>query len=76
MARSVKSLRFPVKDSQFVKSAFSNPGGIISTCVAVAITRHGVAIRNSNDPRKKTLYFTRTEWAKFTKGVKHGEFKL
>ena len=61
---------FPVKDEQF--RGFSNPGGIISICVMFAKTKEGVAVRDSKDPTKKTLYFTHPEWDKFTDGLKSG----
>jgi hypothetical protein len=67
---------FPVNDSDFKKSSFTNPGGIINVCVAVAIKPEGVAVRNSNDLTKNTVFFTRAEWTAFTKGVRNGEFEL
>lgn len=45
-------------------------------CVAVAITRHGVFVRNSDDPHKVTVSFTHEEWSTFIRGVKADEFDL
>ncbi len=63
---------FHTKDSDFRKSSWSknNP----KTCVEVAIKKQGVAVRNSTDPRQKTVFFTRKEWSAFIKGAKQGEF--
>ena len=66
--------RFKVKDSDFRVSSYSDPGGIIKTCVAVAETPHGVAVRNSNDKSKTTVFFTHQEWKNFLKGAKANEF--
>ena len=67
----MRQFRFPVKDGDFRKSSFSR---IITWCVAVAVTPKGVAVRDTKDRRKKTLFFTRGEWRAFVKGVKGGEF--
>lgn len=63
---------FKVLDGDFKKSSWSknNP----KTCVAVAIKSEGVAVRNSNDPAKNTVFFTRDEWSAFIGGVKNNEF--
>jgi len=42
----------------------------------VAIKPNGVAVRNSNDPTKNTVFFTRDEWQAFTKGVHNNEFEV
>ncbi len=44
---------FEVSDDQFKKSSWSknNP----KTCVMIAVTDKGVAVRDSKDPKKKTL---------------------
>lgn len=67
MARS-----FKVLDNDFRVSSWSknNP----KTCVAVAIKPKGVAVRNSNDPSKQTVFFSHPEWKAFLKGAKSGEF--
>jgi len=70
-----QSKSFSVKDKDFVTSSFTHRGGIINVCVAVAIKPNGVAVRNSNDPKKNTVFFTRDEWKAFTKGVHNGEFE-
>lgn len=65
---------FKISAKDFKKSSWSknNP----KTCVAVAIKPQGVAVRNTNDPNKKTLFFTRDEWDAFLKGAKNNEFEL
>ena len=62
---------FLVKDSQFKKTKRSR---IITWCVLVAKTPYGVAVRDSKDLQKTTLYFKHKEWELFVKGVKDGEF--
>jgi len=64
--------RIKVQDKDFKTASFSknNP----KTCVAVAIKPDGVAVRNSNDSAKDTVFFTRDEWSAFVKGVKNNEF--
>lgn len=66
------SNRIKVRDRDFKTSSWSknNP----KTCVAVAIKPNGVAVRNSNDPTKNTVFFTNDEWFAFVKGVKNNEF--
>lgn len=63
---------FVTKDEDFRVSSWSknNP----KTCVAVAVKDEGVAIRNSNDSSRRTLYFTHDEWQAFIAGVKANEF--
>jgi hypothetical protein len=34
----------------------------------------GVALRDSKDPKRSTLFFNHTEWKAFIEGVKLGEF--
>ncbi len=60
--------KFRTKDSDFKLSKWSknNP----KTCVAVAIKKEGVAVRNSNDELKNTLFFSHAEWKAFVMGVK------
>jgi len=64
--------QFATKDKDFRKSSWSknNP----KTCVLVAKKTEGVAIRDSKDCTKQTLYFTHDEWTAFTKAVKANEF--
>lgn len=64
--------RIRARDEDFKTSSWSknNP----KTCVAVAIMPNGVVVRNSNDPAKKTVFFTNDEWSAFVKGVKNNEF--
>jgi len=68
-----KPFRFKVADTDFKKSTQSR---IITWCVSVAVTPKGVAVRDTKDRRKKTLYFTHDEWKAFTGGVKDGEFEV
>ena len=64
------------KDSHFKKS-LACPPCINVACVAVAISpNQEVAVRNSSDPQKTTLVFTRDEWDAFIKGVKDGDFDV
>ena len=67
---------FPVNDEDFKKSSYTHPGGIINHCVAVAIKPEGVAVRNSNDTTKNTVFFTNDEWRAFTQGVHNNEFEV
>jgi len=66
-----KDFMFPVDDSAFKKSSHSR---IITFCVAVALKPEGVALRDTKDNTKHTLFFTHGEWKAFVKGVKDGEF--
>lgn len=66
-----KVFSFPVADADFVKSVRSR---IITRCVAVAKKPEGVAVRDTKDSRKKTLFFTHEEWNAFVAGVKDSEF--
>ena len=63
---------FNVVDADFIKSSWSknNP----KTCVMVAIKPEGVAVRDSKDSSKSTMFFSFDEWTAFIKGVKGGEF--
>ena len=65
---------FRVSDDDFVKSSWSknNP----KTCVMVAVKKEGVAIRDSEDPTKQTLFFNKAEWKAFLKGAQSGEFNI
>ncbi|MBP9711805.1 MAG: DUF397 domain-containing protein [Candidatus Pacebacteria bacterium] len=69
-----KPFTFPVTDGDFVKSSYSNPGGLISTCVEVAVKPEGVAVRDSKATNGPVLYFTHDEFVAFKKGVAAGEF--
>jgi len=63
---------FAVEDKDFEKSSWSknNP----KTCVLVAKKPEGVAVRDSKNETKETLFFTHKEWDVFTKAVKADEF--
>lgn len=68
-----KSQKFPVADSEFRTSAWSNKR-FKPLCVQVAKTSEGVAVRDSKDGEKTTLFFSHDEWDAFLKGAKAGEF--
>ena len=67
-----KPFSFPVKDKDFRKSSASSSGGQL--CVAIARKPQGVAVRDTKDRLKTTLFFTHPEWCAFLKGAKAGEF--
>ncbi|MET4695708.1 DUF397 domain-containing protein [Endozoicomonas lisbonensis] len=65
------------KDDSHFRKSLECPPCFNVACVAVAISpKQEVALRNSSDPNKTTLLFTRSEWSVFIKGVKNGEFDL
>ncbi|MCC7315414.1 MAG: DUF397 domain-containing protein [Planctomycetes bacterium] len=66
---------FAVQDSDFQTSAWSNKR-FKPLCVQVARKPEGVAVRDSGDSAKSTLYFTHEEWRAFVQGVKGGEFDV
>ena len=68
-----RSFRFPVEDKDFVKSGWCGNRG---PCVTVAVKPQGVAVRDSKDKRKKTLFYTTLEWKAFIHGVKDGQFDI
>mgnify|MGYP003419967893 FL=1 len=72
MGQKSPDFKFRVADSDFTKSSWSknNP----KTCVMVAVKEEGVALRDSKDPSKKTLFFNHDEWKAFIKGANTGEF--
>jgi hypothetical protein len=57
------------KDNEFKTCCTQNP-----ICVAVAINKNGVAVRDTKDPTKTTLTYTGEEWDNFVAGVKAGKF--
>lgn len=69
----VRSKKFPVRDSDFRTSAWSNKR-FKPLCVQVAKRPQGVAVRDSKDASKTTLFFSHKEWDAFVGGVKAGEF--
>lgn len=71
-----KSRSASKSSSRFADQDFKVSGwcGNRPKCVSVAIKGHGVAVRDTKDPSKTTLKFTRGEWTAFVKGVKAGEF--
>lgn len=62
------------RDEDYKKSSWSknNP----KTCVAVAVGKEGVAVRDTKDASKTTLRFSTEEWEAFLAGVKAGEFEV
>lgn len=64
---------FPVRDEDFKTSSWTTGH---HWCVQVADKPEGVAVRDSKDPSKTTLFFTHDEWKAFVKGVKGGEFDV
>jgi len=69
----IKGKEFPVKDSDFHTSSWTKGG---KRCVQVARKQQGVAVRDSKDASKTSLFFNHDEWNAFVKGVKAGEFDL
>jgi len=69
-----RPFRIKVSDKDFKESRWT--GGIIARCVSVAITPEGVAVRDTKDKQKHTLFFRHDEWDAFIKGVKEGGFDL
>jgi hypothetical protein len=65
------NISFPVADGDFKVSGWC---GNRPACVQVAVKSDGIAVRDSKDSGKSTLYFTHDEWNAFVKGVKSGEF--
>ncbi|MBG0569244.1 DUF397 domain-containing protein [Actinoplanes aureus] len=45
-------------------------------CVEVAVVGDSVAVRDSKNPQRPGLMFTRVEWRDFVDGVKGGEFDV
>jgi len=72
MKKTKKDGTFAVDDQDFAKSSWSknNP----KTCVLVARKPEGVALRDSKDSSKHTMFFSHDEWDAFVNGVKGGEF--
>jgi Domain of unknown function (DUF397) len=44
------------------------------SCVEVAETADGMAMRDSDNPDGPILYFTREQWADFLAGARGGDF--
>lgn len=57
--------------SAWVKSSFSYANG---DCVEVTAADGGVLVRDSKNPSRPALRFTRGEWEAFIAGVKNAEF--
>jgi hypothetical protein len=54
----------------------STRSGANGSCVEVAITDEGVAVRDTKDRTKAPHIYTLSEWDAFIGGVKDGEFDL
>ncbi|WP_436536302.1 DUF397 domain-containing protein [Actinoplanes sp. HUAS TT8] len=54
----------------------STRSGANGSCVEVAITDEGVAVRDTKDRSKTPHTYTHAEWQAFIGGVKDGEFDL
>jgi len=65
---------FVVKDEDFGTASTCRKVRHIFQCVQVARKSEGVAVRDSKDPSKATLFFTNDEWSAFIRGAKAGEF--
>lgn len=65
-------------DEDFKKSSFSMQPGKRGGggCVSVAQKNGMIAVRDTKDATKTTLYFNRDEWTAFLAGIKSGEFEL
>ena len=72
-SQTSKSKSFVVKDEDFRTPQRSFRG---RHCVAVARKTEGVAVRDTKDLNKSTLFFTRKEWEVFVGAVKNGEFDV
>ena len=66
---------FEVKDNQF-RTPSKGWCGNRPNCVAVARTEAGIAIRDTKDSSKQTLFFDKEEFAAFVGAVKAGEFDV
>ena len=66
---TTKGFRFPVKDSDFRHGWCGNR----PKCVSVAVTDAGVAIRDTKDETKNTLFFTHDEFEAFKDAVKRND---
>lgn len=73
MSKSVPTWVSSLKDKDFQVSGWC---GNRPKCVKVAVTKNGVAIRDSKDSSRVTLAFTNEEWDAFVKGVKDGQFDV
>ena len=70
----MRGTRMEFADHEFRKSSSCPPGRW--ACVEVAMRKGVVAVRNTTDLSKTTLYYTDKEWAAFIGGVKKNEFEL
>jgi len=75
----MKASKQPVRffDKDFRKSSFSPAYPQMPyQCVLVASKGGVVGVRDSKDPKKTTLLYTKGEWKAFLKGVRKGEFDI
>lgn len=62
------------KDEDFTQSSLC-PGRWFN-CVSVAHKDGVIAVRNSYDDQKRTIFFNEDEWRAFVGGVKKGDFNF
>lgn len=81
--QSLEKRAVGIEDSDFVsmhsqergaKAPASGRWGMVVICVGVAKKNGVVAVRNTNDPDKATVLFSKREWKTFTDGIKAGAF--
>ena len=73
--RSFRNKRFPVVTGDFKRSSHTGRNLLDKwRCVEVAIKPQGVAVRDSKNKTKGTLFFNHDEWKAFIAGVKDSEF--
>ncbi len=65
-----------VDEDGFRKSSWSVQNPASRFCVAVKMEGKSVMVRDTKDPAKTTITYSRDEWDAFIKGVKAGEFDL
>jgi hypothetical protein len=66
-----KGLIVDLNSAQWRKSSLS---GSCDNCVEVAFVGEAIAVRDSKDPSRPALLYTRAEWDAFIGGVRGGEF--
>jgi len=71
---SEKNKSFPVRNRDFRTTSWSS--GRHVHCVEVAVKSRGVAVRDGKNRSSGTLFFNRTEWRAFVRGIKGGEFEV
>ena len=64
------------QDDAHFKTAVACHLAIVCVAVAISPKEQNVAVRQSSDPDKLTLVFSKDEWKDFVTGVKQGEFDV